>query len=77
MTTKKVTVRIQLRGHWEFCQDVQMTEKEFAKYDKLLDGGGRDYARAARELSGLYADPRDCEFEDADDVDDFRIVGEA
>lgn len=73
-TTEMVTVRVQLSGRWEYCQDVQMTRAEYVRLDVALDEGGRAYKRAVSDISGLYVDPRDVELEDADNLDDFRIV---
>ena len=70
-----VKVRIQMRGRWEYCQDVEMTRQDFEKYDKALDdASGRTFDKVVAEISGLYVNPRDVEFEDADDLDDFRLA---
>ena len=66
-----VKVRIQLRGRWEYCQDVEMTRQDFEKYDKALDdASGRTFDKVVAEISGLYVNTRDVEF----DLDDFRLA---
>lgn len=70
-----VTVRIQLRGQWEYCGEVEMSREDYEKWDKKLDdAGGREYARVVKEISGLFVDQRDIEMDDADDLDDFCII---
>lgn len=76
--SKTVTVRVQLTGRFEYCQNVEMPLSAFEKFDKLLESSDRKVRqKAERDICGLYVNYRDIEInEDEDELEDFRLAAE-